>query len=56
MAIFVGFLGIHRMVLGYTRTGIAMLVLSLIVVGLPVTVVWALVDIVLIALGKLEEQ
>ncbi|MEA1015471.1 TM2 domain-containing protein [Sphingosinicella sp. LY1275] len=44
LACALGPLGIHRFYLGRTGSGIAMLVLSLTVVGLLVSVPWALID------------
>jgi TM2 domain-containing membrane protein YozV len=44
LAFFIGTLGIHRFYLGRTGSGIAMLVLSITVVGLLVSAPWALID------------
>ena len=44
LAFFIGPLGIHRFYLGRIGTGILMLVLSCTVIGLFVTVPWALLD------------
>ncbi|WP_232473761.1 TM2 domain-containing protein [Sphingomonas sp. MA1305] len=44
LALFLGTLGIHRFYLGRTGSGIAMLVVSLTVIGLFVTGIWAFVD------------
>lgn len=52
LAVFVGTLGIDRFYLGHTGLGITKLVLTLSFVGLIVTVVWALVDLILIVTGK----
>ncbi|WP_448664415.1 TM2 domain-containing protein [Sphingomonas sp. CJ20] len=46
LAFFLGVLGIHRFYLGRTGSGIVMLLLSITVVGLLVTSIWALVDMV----------
>jgi TM2 domain-containing membrane protein YozV len=44
VAFLVGPLGIHRFYLGRTGSGIAMLILSCTVIGLLLTVPWAIVD------------
>jgi TM2 domain-containing membrane protein YozV len=44
LAFFLGTLGIHRFYLGRTGSGIVMLVLTLTVVGILVTGIWAFVD------------
>jgi TM2 domain-containing membrane protein YozV len=46
LAFLVGPLGIHRFYLGRVGSGIAMLVLSCTVIGLIVSVPWALIDMV----------
>jgi TM2 domain-containing membrane protein YozV len=46
LAFFLGVLGIHRFYLGRTGSGIAMLVLTMTLIGILVTSVWALVDTV----------
>lgn len=46
IAFLIGWLGIHRFYLGRVGSGIAMLLLSCTVVGLLVTVPWALIDMV----------
>jgi len=46
IAFLLGPLGIHRFYLGRTGSGIAMLVLSCTVVGLLISVPWALIDMV----------
>ncbi len=48
LCIVLGVVGAHRFYLGETKTGIIMLVLGITVVGLPVTAVWAFVDLFLI--------
>lgn len=44
LGIFLGFLGIHKFILGYNTEGVIMLVISLIggffICGIPTTVVW----------------
>jgi hypothetical protein len=46
LAFMLGPLGIHRFYLGRTGSGIAMLVLSITVIGLLVSVPWAFVDMI----------
>ena len=46
IAFLLGPLGIHRFYLGRTGSGIAMLVLSITVVGLIISAPWALIDMV----------
>ncbi|MDR3296770.1 MAG: NINE protein, partial [Prevotellaceae bacterium] len=38
-----GFLGLHRFYVGHRNTATAMLILSVSVVGLPVSLVWSIV-------------
>jgi len=56
LAIFLGTLGIHRMYVGKIGSGIAMLLLSLSFVGLMVTGIWALIDIIVVATGKFKDK
>lgn len=46
--LFLGWFGVHRFYGGYTKSGITQLLLTLSVVGLPIMLVWLLVDIFLI--------
>ena len=58
LAFFLGALGIHRFYMGHIGTGLAMLLLTVLTAGWLgiVSVVWALVDIVLIATGSLRDS
>ncbi|QEE09140.1 TM2 domain-containing protein [Bartonella kosoyi] len=51
-----GIFGVHRFMVGRVRTGVLMLVLSLSVVGLMITGVWAIVDFILILAGKFTDK
>jgi hypothetical protein len=48
---FFGLLGIHRFLVGNVGTGIAILLLSITVIGLVVSVVWVFIDFVMILAG-----
>ena len=56
LAFMIGPFGIHRFYVGKTGTGIAMLVLSLTIVGLFVTVVWSIVDWIMIVCGSFTDK
>ena len=56
LAILLGALGVHRFYVGKIGSGIAMLLLSASVVGIFVTAPWALVDAVMILLGKFHDR
>jgi TM2 domain-containing membrane protein YozV len=55
LAFFVGAFGVHRFYVGKTGTGIAMLVLTLTVIGSLVSVVWATIDWILILCGAFRD-
>ena len=48
LAFFVGPLGIHNFYLGYTSRGLIQLILSVIIIGLPITAIWALIEFIMI--------
>jgi hypothetical protein len=56
LAFIIGPLGIHRFYVGKTGTGIAMLVLSITVIGLIVTIIWATVDWIMIVCGSFTDN
>jgi TM2 domain-containing membrane protein YozV len=46
LAFFIGPIGVHRFYLGRIGSGIAMLVLTCTVIGLAVTIPWAIIDMI----------
>jgi Predicted membrane protein len=58
LAFFLGTLGIHRFYLGHNGVGIAMLLITVLSLGFlaPITGIWAIIDIILIAVGNLRDQ
>ena len=48
LAFFVGPLGIHNFYLGYNGRGLIQLILSVIIIGLPITAIWALIEFIMI--------
>ena len=56
LSIFAGTLGLHHFYVGKTKTGAIMLLLTLSFVGMLITSVWALIDIINIALGKFTDS
>lgn len=56
-AFFLGVFGIHRFYLGHTGTGLAMLLITVLSCGYlsPVTLIWSIVDMVLIGFGSLQD-
>ena len=55
LAWFVGPLGVHRFYAGQTGSGVAMLLISLTLVGLLVTGIWALIDLIVLATGNFKD-
>jgi TM2 domain-containing membrane protein YozV len=51
LCFFLGVFGVHRFYAGKIGSGVAMALLSLTLVGLAVTVIWALVDLIVIAVN-----
>lgn len=58
LALFLGTLGIHRFYLGYNGIGVAMLLISVLSLGLlaPFVAIWALVECVLIFTGSINDS
>ena len=54
-AFFLGGFGIHRFYVGKTGSAIAMLILTLSLVGILVTAFWALIDWILVASGNFKD-
>ncbi|MBX3465042.1 MAG: NINE protein [Planctomycetes bacterium] len=55
LAFFVGAFGVHRFYVGKTGSGIAMLVLTLTLIGSIVSIVWATIDWILIVCGVFRD-
>ncbi|WP_455475597.1 TM2 domain-containing protein [Bartonella sp. B17] len=53
---FAGVFGVHRFMVGKIGTGILMLVLSLSIVGLVVSGIWAIIDFILIVAGRFSDK
>ena len=56
LCIFVGVLGIHRMYVGKVGSGVVMLLLSITGIGLFVTAIWCLLDLISIASGGFQDK
>jgi TM2 domain-containing membrane protein YozV len=56
LAFFFGTLGVHRFYVGKVGTGIAQLLLTMTIIGLIVSAIWATVDIIMIATGTFEDK
>ena len=56
LLIFLGIIGAHRFYMGRTGSGAAMLILTLTVVGMPITLIWAFVDLFLLPGIAREER
>ena len=48
LAFFLGGFGVHNFYLGYTNRAIIQLILTIIVIGAPVTAVWVLIELIMI--------
>ena len=55
LAFFLGALGIHRFYVGKTGTGIIMLLLTLTIIGIYISWIWATIDLVMIILDKFKD-
>ena len=48
LAFFFGTFGVHNFYLGYNSRGLIQLLLSVIVIGLPITAIWAFIEFIMI--------
>ncbi|MBX4336211.1 NINE protein [Bartonella raoultii] len=53
---FVGFIGVHRFMVGRIGTGILMVLISLTVVGLIVTAIWSTIDLLYILTDRFTNK
>ncbi|WP_336287834.1 TM2 domain-containing protein [Bartonella sp. CB60] len=53
---FAGIFGVHRFMVGKFWTGILMLILSLSVVGLVISGIWAIIDFIVIVAGRFSKK
>lgn len=56
LAFFFGTLGVHRFYLGLGGSGAVMLILTLTVIGWPISLIWAVIDCILILTGGLRDR
>ena len=56
LAWFLGIFGAHRFYVGKTGSAIAMLILSLTIIGLIITGIWLLVDMIVIICGNFTDK
>ncbi|WP_342399189.1 TM2 domain-containing protein [Bartonella vinsonii] len=53
---FFGWLGAHRFMVGKFGTGILMLVLTFSFLGSPISVMWIIIDFIVIVAGKFTDE
>lgn len=53
---FLGIFGAHRFYVGKTGSAVAMLLLTLTMVGMAATFIWAIVDFILILTGSFTDK
>lgn len=56
LCFFFGFLGAHRFYAGKTGSGIAMLILSITVIGLIVSGIWSIIDCIILLCGNFRDN
>jgi TM2 domain-containing membrane protein YozV len=53
---FLGPLGIHRFMVGKNGSAVAQLILTCTVIGLFITVIWAIIDFIMILTGNFKDK
>ncbi len=56
LAFFLGWFGIHRFYTGYVLIGAVQLVCFILVLPAPISILWALVDLIALALNKYRDS
>ena len=56
LAFFLGTLGVHRFYVGKKGSGIAMVLLTISIIGILVSSIWAFVDFLMIATGSFTDS
>lgn len=56
LAFFVGCFGVHNFYLGYTGKAIAQLVMTVLVVTMPISAIWAFVEFILILVDNIDKD
>lgn len=54
LAFFLGYIGLHNFYLGFTAKGIFQFILTITVLGAPVSAIWALMDFIMILTGTIS--
>ena len=55
LCVLIGVLGVHRMYVGKYGTGVTQLLLTITGVGMIITGIWVLIDLILIAAGAFQD-
>ena len=56
LAFFIGMFGAHRFYVGKTGSAVAILLLSLSVVGIAISSIWVLIDFIMILAGNFTDK